>query len=194
MTAVIVIDAVVGIIAVLIALRVIRLARRALMLRSEGFSRLKHNSNIEAADLATSLVKEAEEEIEIYDDGDFFEESTYNYDPFVEAVQDKLVSNSLFRIRCFFNVHSQDLKFIQQFKDHDRVSIYVRTTEKRPDDLHYKAIDGWIKGVISKHDLGDGERCYRDFSYKNFPPADIPRAKSAAIRKFRQPRKSFEAI
>lgn len=193
MTALLLADIVIGIIAVLMGLRIIRHAKRALMLRSEGFSRLKHNSNLEAANLATSLVKEAEEEIEIYDDGDFFEESTYNYDPFIEAIQDKLKKNPSFRIRCYFNVASQDLKFIQRFKGHNQVSIY-RRNEERPDDLHYKAIDGWIKGVLSAHHLGDGERGYRDFSYKNFPPDDIPRAKGAIIGKFRQPPTQFEEL
>ena len=192
--ALLVVYAVIGAVAVLMTWKIINLAHQALIYRSEGFSREKFNSNVEAADLATSLVREAEKEIEIYDDGDYFEGSTYDYDPFIEAVEDKLRENPSFKIRCFFNEPDQRLAFIRKFKGHDQVAILARTHKNNLRDPHYKAIDGWLKGVVSLHELGDGERSYRDFSYEKLPAADIPRGQKAASAQFRQSPRLFKPL
>ena len=171
-----------------------RRLRQIMIIRAEGFSKVKYNNNLEAAELATRLVEEAQEEVEIYDDGDFFEESTYNYDPFIEAVQDKLRRNLSFSMRCFFNEPSKKLRFVETFEKDDRVKIYARIKKERPDDFHYKAIDGWVKGVVSAHKLGDGERSYRDFSYTNLPSDALPRAQREVSRRFGQFPVLFERL
>ena len=171
-----------------------RRLRQIMIIRGEGFSKVKYNNNLEAAELATRLVEEAQEEVEIYDDGDFFEESTYNHAPFIQAIQDKLSANPSFSVRCFFNEPSKRLPFIEMFEKDDRVKIYRRTEGDRPDDFHYKAIDGWLKGVVSAHKLGDGERSYRDFSYASLPAEALPRAQREVSGKFGQRIDQFERL
>ena len=116
------------------------------------------NNNLEAARQAVSLLKESEYEIELFDDGDDFEESVYNYSPFIDEVEKKLKDNPDFKIRCLFNEGNRKLKFIQKFVSESRVEIYARTDKERLPDLHYKIIDGGVKGIISDHKKGDSDR------------------------------------
>lgn len=153
------------------------------------------NSNEQAFFNTVGLTKEAKEEIEIFDDGDDFEGSVYNNDAFIDAVREKFIHNPDFEVRVFFNVRSPQLKFIQAFKDNPRVAIYVRREEdSRPPDKHYKIIDGGIKGNISKHPLGDGDRTYQNFVCTAKSESDRIRAGRNVLRKFRQPIKHFDRI
>ena len=120
------------------------------------------NDNKSAVARIVSLLEEADREFETFDDGDSFPESTYNSDVFISAVKEKLEENSDFQVRCFFNCNDPDLEFIQVFKSHPQVEIYVRTGESRPPDRHYKIIDGGERAYLSRHSLGDHARRYKE--------------------------------
>jgi len=103
------------------------------------------NDDQSAVAHVVELLKEANEELEAFDDGDSFPGSTYNDEEFLHAVREKLKNNDRFRIRCFFNCDDPSLAFTKKFKGEPRVEIYVRKDGSRPPDRHYKIIDGGRK-------------------------------------------------
>ena len=122
----------------------------------------QRNNDLMAIEQSVSLAREAEEEIEIFDDGDISTEyeSLYNDPTFVGVVKDKLANNSNFKVRAFFNDGHPELLFIQELLENkNQVEIYRLKPEiDRPLDVHYRLIDGGVKGVLVKHGKGVGER------------------------------------
>ena len=158
------------------------------------------NDDAVAIRKAIFLVEEAQEEIEMFDDGDFSEsfKSLYNDTGFIKSVEKKLQDDPNFRVRVFFNCGDPRLKFIQTFKDHEKkeqVEIYkLRNPKNRPSDVHYRLIDGGTKGVFSKHGRGDGNRMYRELNISTRSKRDKKRAGEIILKKHRQPRELFERL
>lgn len=100
--------------------------------------------------LVLSLIDGAEEDLEIFDVGDFTEGSLYDCEAFIKAVADKLEKDPNFTIRCFFDVGDERLTFIKRFKDHPRVEIFIRKDRVKQSVDHYKAIDRGIRAYIFK--------------------------------------------
>ena len=115
------------------------------------------------------LLKSAKKSLMIYNDGDQVKGSIYDDDEVLEKVSAKLdpdkgdgESEPGFTIRCWFNRDNPELKFRQRFEGHPRVTIKTLDSAKpRPDDVHYKIIDGGQKAHLSRHDLGSEERMYK---------------------------------
>lgn len=170
----------------------------ALVVSSIKIGEENENDDEVAIQQSISLAKEAKKEIEIFDDGDLSEsyESLYHDDRFIHVIEKKLENNPKFRIRAFFNDGDPRLKFIQAFKDNkQQVEIYKRKPgTARPSGVHYRLIDGGIKGVFTKHGQGDGDRIYRELNILNRSKRDIARAGRIVLRKYRQPKKQFERL
>ena len=147
---------------------------------------------------AILLAEEAQDEIEMFDDGDVSEafNSLYDDTGFIESVKKKLQDNPNFRVRVFFNDGDPRLKFIQAFKDHEKqVEIYkLKPSESRPSDVHYRLIDGGTKGIFSKHGRGDGNRIYRELNISTRSKHDKKKAGEIILKKYRQPRELFEKL
>ncbi len=124
------------------------------------FKSREDNDDRVANENSVNILSEAEEDIEIYDDGNNFEESPYNSESFIHAVRQKLDENQGFKLLCLFNC-DELTDFRTEFGDHERVDIRVRTAGGRPDDVHYKIVDGGRRAYISKHGLNERTRKYR---------------------------------
>lgn len=120
------------------------------------------------------LVKEAQEVIEIYDDGDNFPESMYNDEVFVETVEEQL-RDSKVKIKCLFN-RDDNLLFTQRLIDHPNVEIYTRF-RGADGKTHYKIIDGGLKAYLSIH-LDDKERSR---SFKEVDCSKVPKRKLGMV-------------
>lgn len=116
------------------------------------------NDSEKAIKAALDLLSKATTRLELYDDGDKdTENSLYDDSRFIEGVKEKLENYKDFSVLCLFN--SEDsLRFKDLFKDEDRVSIYVRQSQDRPEDTHYKIIDNGKMAYLSKHRLGSEYR------------------------------------
>lgn len=152
------------------------------------------NDNQTATSHVVDLLEEAKQKLEIFDDGDNFDESPYNSDVFTEAVQAKLQGSPDFEILCLFNRNEPGLKFIQQFKDNEQVKIYRRKDGSRPPDRHYKIIDGGKKAYLSEHDLGDHERTYKEISCSGFSEDIVARIDALLFQDLRQDLNKFELV
>ena len=104
-----------GAIGLFFSYRILRVLKDVSIIRSIDTRHQLPNNNKTAVIHAVNLTKEAEEKIEIFDDGDWFEESTYNDPTFVEAVREKLKENRGFRINCLFNCKEPRLAFAREF-------------------------------------------------------------------------------
>ena len=152
------------------------------------------NNNQSAASHAAALLREAENELEVFDDGDWFPESTYNDRSFLNSVEEKLQNNTHFRIRCFFNCDASDLEFTKRFRDNPRVEIYVRKDGSRPPDRHYKIIDGGKKAYLSKHSLGDHTHRYKEITRAELSPSQADRASELLFGDLRQQVEQFSRV
>jgi len=137
-----------GIVGAICTYYLISILRDACVIPSIDMDPEEDNSNEQAVSHTVELIEETKKEIEIFDDGDYFEESVYNNESLIEVVRNKLDRNPDFKIRVLFNIGDDKLRFIQEFRNEDRVEIYVRKDGTRPPDRHYKIIDGGIKGNL----------------------------------------------
>lgn len=176
----------------------IEFLRDACVVPSIKLSEEKSNNEGLVVKQAMSLIKEAEIEIEIFDDGNPSDnpESLYNSDVFIEAVQSKIKDNPDFRVRVLFNEGHSGLKFIREFRNRSDgcVALYVRKDGNRPPDRHYKIIDRGMKGVLSRHDYGDPDRTYQELSIERRKKSDMLRAGRNAMRLYGQPIKRFRRM
>lgn len=105
------------------------------------------------------LLGEARESMIVYDN-DSGEESVYNDERVMAAVQSKLRNDSGFALRCLFDAED-DLAFRKAFADHQRVDIRIRRGPFSASEVHYRIIDGGAKACLSRYVLGSGERRFR---------------------------------
>ena len=154
----------------------------------------RDNDDFEAVNHSISILKGAKESIDIFDDGDYFPNSTYNSAEFIRAIKEKLVENPSFKVRCLFNICDPRLRFVQEFAGDHRVDIYQRIDGQRPKDYHYKIADGGLKGAISEHSLSDRKRRYRDFSFEGVSRSDLPKVKEFVLGKTKQDMILFKKI
>lgn len=130
------------------------------VIRSVRMMPEENNSDEDNLKNMIQLIEEAEEILEIYDDGDAFEASIYNNKRFLDSVHTKLNRNKEFVVQCLFNF-DEGLKFSQEFAEENRVQIYVRKGKRPRDDIHYKIIDKGKKAYLSSHPKGDRERRFK---------------------------------
>ncbi len=183
---------VVGIGGVIATYFLIRILVEACLIQSIQTDEEVDNSNEQAISNTVKLIQEAKDEIEMFDDGDFFEESVYNSDCLIETIRSKLDENPHFKIRALFNVPDPNLKFIKEFENNAQVEIYRRKDGSRPRERHYKVIDGGLKGNVSEHHLRATERTYRNFHCIARSKSERSMASKIVLKRIRQPIKLFE--
>ena len=83
--------------------------RDAIIIGSLKFGRKEKNNDEQAVLNTLELIKEAKNEIEIFDDGDCFPGSAYEDERIIEAIEDKLRENPAFKFRFLFNIGSPEL-------------------------------------------------------------------------------------
>ena len=131
----------------------------ALLTLTETFRGI--NDNEEAIGWIREVVSQAEEKVEIFDDGDDFEESVYNDSGFIDMIHNKVNENKNLTVLCLFNEDSPRLKFRQEFKGNTRVDIRVLSEGSPPGHCHYKIIDDGKMAYLSEHEAGSRDRQYR---------------------------------
>ena len=124
-------------------------------------SSISNNTDSEAIEKTKDLANLAKESIDIFDDGDGKGESVYNDLGFVDMMESKVDNDSL-RVKCFFNERDvSGLKFVERLAKKEGVEIWTRKAgQDRPQDMHYRIIDGGKVAHLSKHTLGSGDRQY----------------------------------
>ena len=115
-------------------------------------SEMPPNSNAEAEQVFLDLLREAETEIVMYDDGDIGEGSLYQSPKVVEAIKTKLQENPEFRVRCVLN-EMHDTLFERELVT--ILGVEIRRRSSNPSRVHYKIIDG-LKAYVSCHQPGEG--------------------------------------
>ena len=116
------------------------------------------------------LVEEAQEVIEIYDDGGNFPGSMYNDQVFVDTVEKQLEDNRV-KVKCLFN-RDDRLLFTERLIGNPNVEIYTRFRGAEG-QTHYKIIDNGLKAYLSVH-LDDEERSR---SFKEVDCSKVPKRK-----------------
>ncbi len=131
------------------------------------------------------LLRAAQREFIIHDDGDAADKSVYNDDAVMAALRDRMRENKRLRTRIYFN-YRRDLKVNAVAREFgDRLEIRYNPGVRPKRDVHYKIIDGGVQGHLSLHDPGSGDRKFEFF--------DCSRASGWMRRKlFGDHRENFE--
>ena len=111
------------------------------------------------------LLNDAEERLDIYDDGNDMKMSIYQSNRVIKKVKKKLDLDTNFSIRCLFN-SDDPTEFRLAFGEgrHKQVTIITRQ-KPHPKIGHYKIIDGGKKAYLSWHSYGDENRKVRIYDF-----------------------------
>ncbi len=135
----------------------------------------------------TDLLGRAQSNMTVYDDGNKMEGSLYMQQEVVEAVKKKLHDVPNFTMRCYFNFNEPTTLFRQTFDDDDRVTIQTRPTgEARPDDTHYKIIDGGKIAYLSQHEQGESKRKFQVIDCTRVRPWAFERVTDSLLGKYKK--------
>ena len=137
------------------------------------------------------LLSRAKEQIELYDDGNKIDSSLYDDDDFIKKIKSKLEENKNFSVQCMFN-YDEDLRFKEAFKNDPRVSIFVRRSQERPQDTHYKIIDGGRMAYLSEHVAGSDKRAYRVVDCSKVGKARLEKIDRLLFHDYRQDLSDFK--
>ncbi len=119
------------------------------------------NTDEQAKNDFLQLIEDAEECIEIFDDGDDMEESIYQKEEVVTKIKEKLRQVRDFKIDCFFN-DDNELLFIKELENEYGVNITAGIDSSRPPgQTHYKIADNGRIAYLSNHGRKESERNYR---------------------------------
>ena len=110
-----------------------------------------------------ALLKEAETEIVMYDDGDG---SLYQSDTVIQNIKDKINANPSFKVECVLNEANGGTAFETELSDLENVNIRQRTSNKSR--VHYRLIDR-RKGYVSCHGPGQTKRNRKLIDCSNIP-------------------------
>lgn len=148
-------SAVNGLLILIAGLFSIRWLRDAVEVSRTHVVRMASNSNEEAERIFLDLLREAKDEIVMYDDGDTNEESLYQSEAVVEAIKNKIQENSRFKVDCVLNDCKGVTRFEKEFAR--KPTVHIRRRRDNPSRIHYKIIDG-RKAYVSCHALGGTAR------------------------------------
>ena len=126
------------------------------------------------------MVESAQNELIIYDDGE--RESIYGDSgvDFVQALMSKCKANNNFKARILLNCFDKELAMSEAVRELDLPNLEIRYRNgRRPNDSHFKIVDGGLLYYVSKHGQGEHERKFRFFASKNifFIPGYIKKFK-----------------
>lgn len=114
-----------------------------------------------------SLLNMASESIIIYDDGNSMDGSLYENSQAVNAIKERIDGSDL-TVKCFFNCPNDTL-FVRELSQYDNVDIKFRDGD-RPNDIHFKIIDGGKSAYLSWHEFGSSERRFKMLDCRHLPP------------------------
>ena len=137
----------------------------------------------------TDLLEKAHSNMVVYDDGDNTERSIYMQEGVVEAVKKKLDDVPEFTMYCYFNnQEARDTLFCKAFDGHyDRVDIQTRPNgEIRPDDTHYKIIDGGRMAYLSRHEHGSSKREFQVIDCTRVSDSDLKEMTDSLLGEYKQ--------
>ena len=115
------------------------------------------------------MVESARDEMIIYDDGE--SDSIYgdSRSAFTEALINKCKADKNFKVRILLNCFDENLtmsKAVREERDLTNLEIRYRNGD-RPNDSHFKIVDGGLLYYVSNHGQGERERKFRFFASKN---------------------------
>ena len=112
------------------------------------------NSDKSVEVILLNLIKEAQHELVMYDDGDPQDGSLYESEQVIQALEQKL-TDSQFRVDCVLNYPTGKTLFERKLGGMENVRIRRRAANQST--IHYKIIDG-TKAYISRHRRGQETR------------------------------------
>ena len=125
-----------------------------------------------ACKVFSELLKDAQAEMMIYDDGGK-DSPIYDDENMVGEVKQRLQENVDLQLFCLFT-YKEQTAFWNAFDEEPRVHMKKRSARS---DLHYKIIDGGRKGYLTVHRLNSSVRPFRRFDCSRVQPKDMNRVK-----------------
>ena len=122
----------------------------------------RFNSNEQATKMFIDLVKQAQHQIDIHDDGNNFEGSIYNNQEVMDVLSNKISEKGI-KVRCLFNDPDQQLKLLelaQTLEAQDNIEIWYLDGGRQEPDTHYKIVDKGRFVHTSRHEHGGIERTF----------------------------------
>lgn len=154
------------------------------------------NSDEDVACMMISLIRFAQDEIEVFDDGNQMEGTVYNNSDVVNELKRKLRDTPRFKARFFFNA-DDDLLLRRELAGHDRVEIFTHAKGAQPDSrpqdqTHYKIIDNGRIAYLSRHAYGAGERKFEVLDCRKVIPEKLDEVANLKFGRLREEvRRSF---
>ena len=142
------------------------------------------NDDVGALNSVLWLIDEANDSLEIFDDGNKMTDSIYEQQGLVDTLREKFDTHPDFRVTCLFNDPARDLLFRQAFADHPQVEIFAGLDPDRgpQKEVHYKIVDGGRIGYVSQHGYLESERRYQQWDCRHLPEKQM-KAKAAFLYK-----------
>ena len=116
---------------------------------------LSPNDNASAERSFLGLLRRAQHEVMMYDDGDLGDGSIYQSPTVVASVKEKLRAHPAFVMRCMLTERNGDTLFERELQDEDRVTVYARRGGRSLE--HYKLFDDKV-AYVSYHQRGQTAR------------------------------------
>ena len=143
------------------------------------------------------MVESAQNELIIYDDGE--KESIYGDSgvDFVQALMSKCKVNNSFKVQILLNCFDKDLAMSKAVRKRNLPNLEIRYRNgERPNDSHFKIVDGGLLYYVSNHGHGEQERKFRFFASKNrlFIPGYIKKFKQKFDLDFKEAMSFDEAF
>lgn len=146
------------------------------------------NDDKQALESILWLIAEAQESLEIFDDGNEMDGSIYQEASLTNAIREKLAKTPSFRVVCYFN-EEEELLFHEAFKDEDRVRIFPGLEphpKNRPSEVHYKIVDGGRIGYVSQHGYSGSIREYQQWDCRHFSGRKLKAKADFLYKKMRE--------
>lgn len=143
------------------------------------------NSGEKAVAYFMRVLKEADEQLIIHDDGDNVAGTPYNDKDVMKALEERLKSSDL-KVRILFNVPDVDLGILSLARKYgDSLQIRYRKDGRPVGDIHYKIADRRM-GYFSSHDEGSAYRKIWIYKFQHAPRKACDRAFGDSTRRFEQ--------
>lgn len=145
------------------------------------------NDDKRALESVLWLISEAQESLEIFDDGNKMDGSIYQEESLAKAVREKLAMAPGFRVICYFNA-GEELSFREAFEDEDRVEIFAGLEpdpRNRPPEVHYKIVDEGRIGYVSQHGYSGPEREFQQWDCRHFSGTKLKAKADILYKKMR---------
>lgn len=133
------------------------------------------NSNQAVKRHLLEIIKAAQQDIEMFDDGDDDADSIYQDPMIVAALKQKLATIPDFRVTCYLN-EDNDLLFRREMEEwYPRAQVHagIQPTARPEQQVHYKIADGGRLSYLSQHPRGEAERWFRRYDCTRLRKRDL---------------------